>query len=496
MTEFEGNLAKTISYPGGVKRTYEYDGLARTSQILVEDNADNTKMNYRYKFDSVGNIKEKATSQGVFKYDYDKADRLTSAEQPNVFGNKTFVYDENSNRTRLVGKEGTFSYSYNDNQELTNIELDDSQSAVNQAFNYDNNGAPSSETSDSLSRVNNYNAYGRLASVVDNEVEIAEYQYDVQQRRISKNVNGETTYFLYDDSGAGLVGEYSSDGELIRGYVYNPTGAFTSNPISQKSKVETSDGSVEFINSFYQNDHLGSPQQLLDTNGAVVWNGEQDVFGEVRPTINTVTSPIRFPGQYFDDETNNHQNWNRYYNPQQGRYSRRDPIGLAGGTNTYGYVSGNPLAFSDPTGLRGFIKEPMTPATKPFFDCKTRATIQSGGVEGVPGEFPFAYDHLIHCFVMCKIVAECGAPPFVGRVGGVIKEIKDAFSPRSSEFRDLLNNEGGIGCAVSGQQGCKGCNNELPVAPGECTDCCKCKDRLGLLYPRGNITAGPAMRYF
>ncbi len=59
----------------------------------------------------------------------------------------------------------------------------------------------------------------------------------------------------------------------------------------------------------------------------------------------------RFPGQYFDKETNFHYNYFRYYEPETGRYISPDPIGLAGGLNTYGYVNGDPLLFVDPDGL-------------------------------------------------------------------------------------------------------------------------------------------------
>ncbi|WP_168191026.1 RHS repeat-associated core domain-containing protein, partial [Pseudomonas sp. PIC25] len=60
--------------------------------------------------------------------------------------------------------------------------------------------------------------------------------------------------------------------------------------------------------------------------------------------------PLRFPGQLYDAHSALHYNYFRDYDPQTGRYVESDPIGLAGGLNTYGYVSGNPAKFSDPRG--------------------------------------------------------------------------------------------------------------------------------------------------
>ena len=43
---------------------------------------------------------------------------------------------------------------------------------------------------------------------------------------------------------------------------------------------------------------------------------------------------------------------NRYYDPATGQFTQSDPIGIAGGLNTYGFAAGDPISFSDPFGLK------------------------------------------------------------------------------------------------------------------------------------------------
>lgn len=95
-------------------------------------------------------------------------------------------------------------------------------------------------------------------------------------------------------------------------------------------------------------DHLDTPRLVADATGTTVWRSDQaEPFGnnpaDEDPDANSVAFdlPLRLPGQYFDKETNLSYNYLRDYDPSSGRYAQSDPIGLAGGLNTYAYVYGD-----------------------------------------------------------------------------------------------------------------------------------------------------------
>ncbi|EAM1086492.1 RHS repeat-associated core domain-containing protein [Salmonella enterica] len=62
-------------------------------------------------------------------------------------------------------------------------------------------------------------------------------------------------------------------------------------------------------------------------------------------------NPLRFQGQYEDEESGLFYNLNRYYQPELGRYITPDPVGLTGGLNQYAYVGNSPTQWIDPLGL-------------------------------------------------------------------------------------------------------------------------------------------------
>ncbi|WP_392886756.1 RHS repeat-associated core domain-containing protein [Pseudomonas migulae] len=171
----------------------------------------------------------------------------------------------------------------------------------------------------------------------------ATYRYDAFGRRISKQVDGKTTEFFWQ--GDNLVAESSH--EHYRSYVYEP-GSFR--PLAMLDGK----GPRKACPFYYQLDHLGTPQELTDYSGEIVWAAQYTAYGRLtrlnRDTHQILDQPLRFQGQYFDPETGLHYNRHRYYQPDVGRYLTPDPSKLAGGLNQYRYT-GSPTGRVDPLGL-------------------------------------------------------------------------------------------------------------------------------------------------
>jgi RHS repeat-associated protein len=75
---------------------------------------------------------------------------------------------------------------------------------------------------------------------------------------------------------------------------------------------------------------------------------DEDADGDGIPVVNN----LRFPGQYFDEETGLHYNYHRDYDPATGRYLEADPMGIQRGMDhLYLYAFGSPIRFVDRGGL-------------------------------------------------------------------------------------------------------------------------------------------------
>jgi len=333
LDSFEWQQPKTVSFPGGVSGEFSYDGLQRMQDINIKDPAKNPIMSATYIRDAVGNILNQTTEHGVYEYSYDLLDRLTQVNNPNL-ADEIYTYDPVGNRLTDYSQPG--NWNYNDNNQLTGV-------GTNISFAYDDNGSIISKSISGATTDYIYDLNNRLSEVKQGTSTIAIYSYDPFSRRISKNVEGQVTYFMYADEG--LIAEFNSTGAIVRQYGYQPDSLWGTDPTYLKT------GGQYY---FYHNDHLRTPRKISASNGETVWSAEYNAFGAIQVAPeSTVMNPLRFAGQYEDQETNLYYNFNRYYNPQLGRYVTHDPIGLEGGINPYAYANLSPITIIDPEGKYG-----------------------------------------------------------------------------------------------------------------------------------------------
>ena len=134
-----------------------------------------------------------------------------------------------------------------------------------------------------------------------------------------------------------LIAETNATGQVQKEYIWNDM-----EPVAQV------DNEITYLHS----DHLYTPRRGTDDLQTTVWQWESNAFGSTNPQIETTEVNLRFPGQYQNEETDLHYNWNRYYDSIMGRYVTSNPIGLDGGMNTYVYALNIPLIKFDVKGLR------------------------------------------------------------------------------------------------------------------------------------------------
>ena len=183
-----------------------------------------------------------------------------------------------------------------------------------------------------------YDLSNRLVSVLDNSTEVASYVYDARNLRVKKTTPTATTVFHYDTQGR-LIAETDTAGNTLAEYIYlNDTPLATIRPTDTPY--------------YYHTDHINTPRVMTNSSGTAAWKASYNAFGYADiDASSTITNNIRFPGQYYDSETNLHYNWNRYYDPRTGRYLTPDPIGLEGGIDPYVYTENDPVNRVDPKGL-------------------------------------------------------------------------------------------------------------------------------------------------
>lgn len=341
---------KSLTWANGVSLSRTYDQDYRLTEQTVGG------WSSTYGYDTNSNITTLNSSLlGDLNYSYDALDRLTAEQKANL--QQTYSYDAVGNRTGktttpIVSGEAqtstqqTYQYASNSNR-LTQI---DAQAVITDAAG--------NLTQDRANRELVYDAQNRLTSVKLGGNTVAEFRYNALGQRTHKISAQGTTTFLYGPDGQ-LLGEqqFNSQGSKLSGQYYI---WLDSMPLGGVSITFDTQGGIASSTPFYlHSDHLNTPRMATNQTQQNVWQWQSDAFG-VGLASGSLAMNLRFPGQYFDQESGLHYNYFRDYDPQTGRYVESDPIGLNGGLNTFAYSLLNPVTKYDPLGL--FVPSDKTPA--------------------------------------------------------------------------------------------------------------------------------------
>jgi len=249
-----------------------------------------------------------------------------------------------------------------------------------------------------------WDADNRLTVVTTPDGTVWRYRYDPLGRRIAKQrlapdgQIAEQTSFTWD--GAILAEQATSGGgqdthEVIT-WDYQP-GTFT--PLTQLTRSAQAGRDSwrhapqdQVDGQFYAivTDLIGAPAELTAPDGSLAGYQQRTLWGAALWHPGGASTPLRFPGQYLDDETGLHYNHQRYYDPATGGYLTPDPLGLAPGPNPHAYVR-NPQIIADPLGL-----EPGGTAAGTGRSVFTEPNDTAGAyLDQVPLE-PGNYDVVVH----------------------------------------------------------------------------------------------------
>ena len=192
-----------------------------------------------------------------------------------------------------------------------------------------------------------YDAEHRLIEVRNEKGCVVRMSYDPLGRRIAKTEQDSSGYVLGETrftwDGLRLFQEHKHSQTSL--YIYVNEGY---EPLARVDGI----GPQQNVR-YYHNDLNGLPEQLTEIDGHNVWRATYRVWGstleEVREPDYIEEQSLRFQGQYLDRETGLHFNTFRFYDPDVGRFTTPDPIGLMGGLNLYQYAP-NPIFWIDPWG--------------------------------------------------------------------------------------------------------------------------------------------------
>ncbi len=349
----QGKLTSCFGYDSMGRKAWQYattlpaEKLSQIQNPLIKperyvEHAYNP-IHRRYEYDPAGELSRPLDKlRGETQYEYEANGQLLARNTGRVVDGEEFRYDAAANRLNF----NTSRFDHVKDNRL--------RQWANHEYKYDAWGNLIEKVVGIVRwQTFTYDCENRLVkteTMADTQVEsTSSYQYDSLGRRVAKQseIKGHTEHKRFLWQGLRMLREESPGQSSL--YLYEP-GSYA--PLA---RVDEKEGEVENKVYYFHTDQIGTPLEMTDAEGQIVWQAKYRAWGAVEKlVVNEVEQNLRFQGQYFDVETGLHYNTFRYYDPEIGRFITQDPIGLLGGFNLYQYAP-NTNGWIDPFGLTGFF---------------------------------------------------------------------------------------------------------------------------------------------
>ena len=317
---YDTGFIKSITYPGNLKTEYEYDNINRVTEIATSKN-NNVINQFEYEYDNNGNVIKETRNNNETSYSYDSLNRLISVTYSDG-SSVSYEYDATNNRTKETYSNGDVKdYVYNDKYQLEEIKLN---GETVDTFTYNETGAVTSHNTKTFT----YDEWDRMSGYSDGENTYT-YKYDANGIRTQKN---DKQYIV--DINNNVVAETDSTGAVVEETLWGHQ------PLARKTN-----GTWYY---YIYNAH-GDVVGMVNDAGTVVNTYEYTPWGEIKNETEAIDNPIKYAGEYYDDELDMIYLRARYYNPKTSRMISEDPAHQ--GMNWYVYCNNNPLKYVDPSGL-------------------------------------------------------------------------------------------------------------------------------------------------